>query len=375
MHSARSRSAFLLAVLAITQEYSSYPIGALRESSNALGSAPLSAARHEMISGQANRRIRKKAHLVQPRSGQAGTISQQLSQIIGSSPPKDLVPLIELPEPQGPEKLSPPAAEQKPQDKHAPDADHSQGLPPTRHSDSGKGHEQNTQNPPPSIDDTFPAESEDAPNPDGKPQPDGHAKPRGDDQPPPGLRAGPPAQKEDGAEGHPPPPVTDAKGPVAHPVTLPSGAPHPAGDVYAQPGPQGPETAKADRTEIAAIAGIHIERVDTITPASSLAHPPALPGLDVHDGPKDQPLEKDHPPTPPPSSPHNEPKDHLPAPEHGHVVPCKDHLSAKDHPEPKQVELPVGLRITDDSKNGTPGEHGVHAIRITSENLKIELTF
>ncbi|KAA1105248.1 hypothetical protein PGTUg99_020213 [Puccinia graminis f. sp. tritici] len=354
MYSARSLGALLLGAMPLIQNSFSLPLGGPWESSHALGSGRSSSAHEEMSHGHVIRQIMKKSHLVQPRSAQDETISQQLSQILGSSSLKDPVPLIELPEPkEKPNQLLPPPdglekagaadAAHKPQDKYVPDTD--EGSPANQNTpiqkDNGQGHEPNNRNPPHFVDNDDSSANE--PQSDKKPQSaDDPVKPHGDDQHLSGAAAGPPspAHKEGEVVEHPPSPAptADPHGQVDHSETHPLSPLHPAkGDEHTLAGPHGPKKAKSDRTQIAAVTGIHIERVDTIIPASVPAHPPAPAGLNVHDELK---AKNDHPLPPPAATTRDGPKENPPTPAVEHIR-----------------------------------EAGVYAIRITSDKLKIEVLF
>ncbi|POW04153.1 hypothetical protein PSTT_10591, partial [Puccinia striiformis] len=369
MPSARTFGAvILLGVMPLIQDSSASPVGSLWESSQALGP---SSAHHQMNRASINRRVRR-SQLVRPRSSEAEIISKHMNQVLGTSSPSGLVPLPLDPygEPSqqpdsspvaagGPGNAPPPAAEHKPQEHPAPNDDPSKG--------NGKPHPDGHPQP------------DGKPHPDEKPQPDG--KPHPDGHNPPDAAAGPPAPREGGPAEHPPPPSADPHGPAGHPEGHPPSPAHPVNEGDHPPaGPHGPEKPKTETTEIAVIAGIRIERIDSIAlPSPPSAHPPPPP----HDDLRSHPEEKDHPPPPPGEAhahegpkDHDGPKDHPPAPdaEHGHDGP-KGPVAEKEHPEPKQIHLPGGIVITNDSKVGKPAEAGPQLIRITSDKVKFVASY
>ncbi|WAQ87279.1 hypothetical protein PtA15_8A183 [Puccinia triticina] len=441
MPSSRSLgAALLLGVMPLIQDSYSAPVGGLWESSRDFAPGMSSSAHHGRSDTPTTQRM-KKSHLVQPRSSTAETISQHVDRILGTPPPSDMAPVDVHPEPKeksdGPatgagdhEKAPPPTADHNPQEKHAPDSDASKASPPNQahgpnppaQKENGSGHGPNKEIPNPDDD---PSAADVKAQVDKTPQPDSKAQPHGDDH----SGGVPPAQKEGGPEApagrpeeHPPPPpaAADPHKPDGHPEATPAGPPHPIkDDEHPPPGAHGPEKVKTQTTEIAVIAGIRIERVDSIFPPTTPAHPPAPAGPKPEHDPKEHPLEKDHPPPPPAASGHDEPKDHpAPPPAHdgpkdhpapppaanghdepkdhpaekdhptppgaanAHVEPKDhppapeghEHLADKDHPAPKQIELPGGITIMNDSKPGNPADAGPRAIRITTDKIKIELS-
>ncbi|PLW25245.1 hypothetical protein PCANC_22982 [Puccinia coronata f. sp. avenae] len=283
---------------------------------------------------------------------------------------------------------APPAADKAPPaaDKAPPAADKEGPPRPAAGAGTPKDNEASNQNPP-HLNEGVP-QGNVKPNPDGKPQPESNLKPPQDGHKPPDVPAappaldvsvGPPAHAGAPAGEHPPPAAADASG---HP-------PLEAADAHGAAGH--PEKSKTQTTEIAVIAGIRIERVDTIIPASTPAHLPAVgsgandhpppPANYAHDDPAGHPTPKDHAPSPLTDHAAPSPTDHAPSPQassaHGDLKlkgppPTPEgHPADEDHsaPETKKLDFP-GLLTINDPKTGKPA-----GIRITSDKLKIELSF